>query len=498
MPDFLELLRVDVERPPFPRAKPRRLSEEAAKARHLKARKTAGQNAHVEWKLICDKGDCQIYHLRSEGVLKYDRPKFEGNEYYDVQVKPDRVKFVHIIKSGANSLKWYTTLRFVGGKMRCYQVHARNRKMESVRGLNFQSVGKRVRDFRSAVSGVLSNREESYQRLTTELAARIQTLIAEAAARQNVKYDPTLSVETNYLKINRPAFYFAWPRPIIGAYMTTVAAMFKATDRQSVKHICGSNTKLVTRLFYTSAQKDEELLFISKCVYSHLVRRFWPVDYMQKLWAAGRLCYPIVEKQWQTKVGKYREVLKRMQPATLFAYLTSEATRANELRDTVQMLARAPAFVLPERIRSIKELHDQLVPATRNYDHGEFELKCPKRVEKVDGLKFGDYEIVAPKSSTEMVAWGNELRNCVGQYAWRVRDRSTIILGVKEKGMIKYGLELSAGLNVEQFRGKFNAEPEVAERDFILGQLNEVIGPLTLTTTTVAMVEDIHLEAAVV
>lgn len=449
----------------------RKIPRGEAKRRYAKACQTAAKNAYIEWKEVYNKDGKHIYQLWTRGLMKYHIAR---NDFrYNVHVRPDSVWLQTCFKK---EQRVAIIFKFKNGKMRVYRAGSG----KGIVSLGYPALSNELRKFFEGAGKVTKGAAELFSGLKIKLQQDVAERIAEVAERGGAKYDKTVSIPENYLRLNRPVFASICKQRSEGSNEWWATKLFKDTEKKSIKYITGYDSRLITKLFYTRVLNDK-FHFFARCSISHLIRGFMKLDHMQKFWGAEKVMYRYGETN-KVLIKTYREILKRMRPAAVLDYFTDENSTLADLRDSARMIIQRQDYVWPERIRNLRELHDSLLPPRRARELGlpvgylgeDFELECPKQVELVNGLKFGDYEIVAPKSSHQMQDWGNAMNNCIGSYASLVKQGQTIILGVLEKGVIKYGIELN-DFTIVQFRGKYNKEPEAAERKLIFDEMRKII-----------------------
>jgi len=128
-------------------------------------------------------------------------------------------------------------------------------------------------------------------------------------------------------------------------------------------------------------------------------------------------------------------------------------------------------IAMPDKIKSLRELHDYIAKEYRKLTSKDFDLGLMEVdwVKPLHGLEFSDirtkrhYMIQIPQSNFDIVEWGQQMNNCIGGYGTRVRDGNgkQVLLAVWVAGKMKYNLEIY-DKQVKQFYGKGNS---TADRD---------------------------------
>jgi hypothetical protein len=84
-----------------------------------------------------------------------------------------------------------------------------------------------------------------------------------------------------------------------------------------------------------------------------------------------------------------------------------------------------------------------------------------------------EYKVIVPKSKNMLVDWGTAMSNCIGGYAYLVKEKRRTILGLAKNGAVcDFGIEINHG-NVIQFKGKYNCNPDKELEDKTLKLLED-------------------------
>lgn len=257
-------------------------------------------------------------------------------------------------------------------------------------------------------------------------------------------------------------------------------------------------------------------LWRAKWSWLALLRTWLPVDFTQQILRAPKIAQ--WDDEWSKDPRVLRKLLKEWEPKRVVRILTETCADSFTIRDTLRMLeqreteiarearewpnglqdgpfaAPPPREPLP-RARDCKELHDWLSAEQRRAYERQQQLREARRraamtpeqraaEEERERLAKAPFEhsdelkavagrqvttpdgkvhtIILPHGPDELQAWGNGMHNCIGSYAWRIRDGECLILGVKtedvgNKRPCDWGIEIRGG-EICQFRGVCNEE----------------------------------------
>lgn len=98
---------------------------------------------------------------------------------------------------------------------------------------------------------------------------------------------------------------------------------------------------------------------------------------------------------------------------------------------------------IPKNWKDTKELHDKIAKSHRKIKAlmQKVNFKYHPLTLALDGKTCKNYKLIIPKSSLELVEWGEKLHNCIASYQDRVTRGETIVAGVEVDGEIKYALQ---------------------------------------------------------
>ena len=87
-------------------------------------------------------------------------------------------------------------------------------------------------------------------------------------------------------------------------------------------------------------------------------------------------------------------------------------------------------------------------------------------------MEFEEFKFIIPKSSEDLMDWGSEMHNCIGGYAYRVKQGNIKIIGVYKNSKLTYNISIN-GKNINQFYGFSNSEPPEEDKLKVLKFLKE-------------------------
>lgn len=159
------------------------------------------------------------------------------------------------------------------------------------------------------------------------------------------------------------------------------------------------------------------------------------------------------------RVREARRLFRSMSEKQLRRLVTNGG-KLYALADTVmsfnQVREKDPEFDLKElSFTSFKDLHDVLSRENRKRREARVPVEYKGRAKKLPG-QYGDYRIVAPSDTWDLVNWGTEMNNCIGGYGRSVTDGRCLLYAVYDKEKMIGNMELDPKGNIRQFVGKHN------------------------------------------
>lgn len=150
--------------------------------------------------------------------------------------------------------------------------------------------------------------------------------------------------------------------------------------------------------------------------------------------------------------------------------------RIGYLRDTAdQWGQKADKIVIPNNLKGLDEIHDYVSIEFRKLSSADFDLEFKDEVKAIDGVVLeGGLRLVIPKTSFQLVAWGQKMSNCIGGYGRQVNSSKgkQWLLGVYKNDMLTYNIEIE-GKDIRQFWGARNSSADPKDKVTVLKFLAE-------------------------
>lgn len=173
-----------------------------------------------------------------------------------------------------------------------------------------------------------------------------------------------------------------------------------------------------------------------------------------------------------------KDLFRTASPRQLQTILKNGTTRStlHHLRDTVLLhrilTTRGQEVVLADlRFRDIEELHGLLM--TTKTKEPERPIKYKKGLAEIPG-EYDGFTILAPRTTTDLVAWGAAMGNCIASYSNSAVSGSSGLYAVKKGGKMIANMELDPKGNVRQLLGRFNQPLDESDRNDILLAVSSV------------------------
>lgn len=117
-------------------------------------------------------------------------------------------------------------------------------------------------------------------------------------------------------------------------------------------------------------------------------------------------------------------------------------------------------------VASFKELHDYAAKEWSKIKNPCVVFEYKKGAVEIDNATVGDFKIVLPKNSYELIDWGQKMSNCVGSYSSLIKNNNCLVLGVEKGGELKYNIEIRGGA-IGQFYGPRNSSPPLEDKSVV-------------------------------
>lgn len=143
--------------------------------------------------------------------------------------------------------------------------------------------------------------------------------------------------------------------------------------------------------------------------------------------------------------------------------LTQDLTAAwiPDIIDTIRQLQQIPDAAEIPRVRTWRELHDEIAPVHRTYAQYQKnrEIEPIKVAKKLDQLQIDNLTLKHAKDTDELLNWGREMSHCIGGYGSAAVAGRSALFGLYEGEQLVANLEIDPRGDVRQFYGRFNATP---------------------------------------
>lgn len=192
-----------------------------------------------------------------------------------------------------------------------------------------------------------------------------------------------------------------------------------------------------------------------------------PLDYFQRLWKSGLKCF-----RYRGGMASYPNAVDWFRAnVPVSSYVNMAERDGIQLLDTVYMvdnlLCREGTTLQPPKRWRVTEFHDLV-------NEEMFKVKNPNMELPQDlfptPIKVDSYTFFQPKSTHQLVKWGQEVRNCVGNspiYANRVKKKKEFIVLAMENGSPRFTIQLDVRngvMTVKQIVGVCNKPLNAVEK----------------------------------
>lgn len=262
--------------------------------------------------------------------------------------------------------------------------------------------------------------------------------------------------------------------------------LFEGTIKDVVKKCYGYDSKKLVKTICAKIEKDKSLRSLTLGV---PFKKKLPVDYYHELLDDE------VEKDVSNNIERIKFSIKK--PESLLRQilnydkkrivsLLKDINTGEYFRDAMNIFAQRknePAFSLPKKPKTWKELHDAImVNRPNNYLNGRYEpivteeanIVFPERAKykAIDGVMLDEFRFEIPKDSAALIEYSNKMNNCIRWYSQRVLDNTCNLIGVYVGDELKYNISIENN-EIQQFYGKYNGQPDPQDKEKIVQFLEE-------------------------
>ena len=139
----------------------------------------------------------------------------------------------------------------------------------------------------------------------------------------------------------------------------------------------------------------------------------------------------------------------------------------------------------PGFVKNWGEFHDNLYGLRRNRNqwrgfvgpkdsHNSGKIKVISKAKPLAGLEIGTMKVVLPGHTDDLIAWGNEMRNCIGSYGSAALNGYSILGGIYEDDKLIANFEFKKDGTLKQLLGKHNKPMEASKRAAVVDKFKEL------------------------
>ena len=241
------------------------------------------------------------------------------------------------------------------------------------------------------------------------------------------------------------------------------------SPQQACKHLFGVSGKATIKAFQQSQPEARQWATVLAHGNADLLQKYFSVTD----------CIPFEHDAIAFLKSLSPEVALRMVQTTTFKIRGEiKPVDSNTVRDTGYLFKQLEENGgIPDlgRVRCWYSVHEALAKeyVSRLPD---FPIKVNPDFQKVQGLCAvdGSWEIEIPTCNAQLKMWGQQLSHCVGGYGEAVNSGRSIILAIRQHGLVTYTVEMvksGSGYRCQQFYGYRNSDAPSQLRDSVLDAL---------------------------
>lgn len=428
-------------------------------------RQLARKRAFIRWNLVFSDPATgrQIYHLQYKRFSYCDYPKsIEARKLVSVFIKPTSLSIQIVQKERATTRIIFS---FKKGKLGVFRILGKAIKRVSplnlISSMNNPSLqGVRFNESKPEEHVGWIRNEKRLIKLFAKLArankvklpdlSKYITLIDVVVAT----YYPVHRELTDYgISVNLPEF----------THSVVAPHLRQPTFKAFLKSLAGYDSKALTKMVLADKVMTGDVA--RRWAILNILKGLIPLDYQ----------YRVMQSQWLPTFrpteprADIRRFLKHYSAQTIIQWICLSQAHGNRyFADMVSMFKTIreikPDYVAPKSTK-IEEVHDELAREQRKMQRVDRPIKQPKELLdlKMEGSKLSGYTLVLPKTTHELMNWGDQMSNCIGGYVNQIERGYSWILGCEKNGRIHYGIELSPNeyeplARVRQFKGVRNVD----------------------------------------
>lgn len=239
----------------------------------------------------------------------------------------------------------------------------------------------------------------------------------------------------------------------------------RASFNDIIKLYFGSNGRTVNKLCHEILKERNTFAFLG---WARALKGLLPLEFVVKFLSEvsnriNAIDYKNLRKLIKAYGRERREILLNnlMMDTNIFI-----------LEDLIRIHKDYPGIVLPEKPKNFLELHDYLASEQRKLATIDRAIPYKREFEAINRAKVDDLEIVLPKSTHELVNWGQRMSNCLGSYANLAVKREVVLFAAMKGEEMAYNVSIR-GKKLEQFYGPYNRAPDENDKKKVVDFLTE-------------------------
>jgi PcfJ-like protein len=258
--------------------------------------------------------------------------------------------------------------------------------------------------------------------------------------------------------------------------------------KTTIKNCFGHDSAKLVKMVCETIEKEKNFQVMNLGL---LLKGLVPLDYMYDAIANvnRKDLNNFGMSAWLKKIADYRRVLKFYNPQRIMKLVKSNHFVEYECSDTVEMFkllsVETRNAMMPKKPKNWHEIHEALMPhrpVRQNYAIGgyqpdvnkaeHFDLPVRDKFKEIDGAQVEDLKIEVPKNTKDLYSYSSKMSNCIWSYGDRVKQGQCDLLAIYRNEELLYNISI-ANQEISQFKAKYNAEPNEADKQKVLTLLKE-------------------------
>lgn len=136
------------------------------------------------------------------------------------------------------------------------------------------------------------------------------------------------------------------------------------------------------------------------------------------------------------------------------------------------ILREKPDYTLGAyRVTTWGDLHDHLARELRKVERADKPIEPTRIAKRLDGKSMDGITLVHPRSTHELIDWGNAMHNCIGGYDRKALQGSSVLFAVMRDGDLIGNMELRPSGSIRQLVGDYNRPLDEAVRATVVSMV---------------------------